>query len=69
MARERYVVPFFFAKLYESLGDRENTIVWLERAYEDRSWDLAYVSVDPFWDDIRSDPRFNDLLRRMHLAH
>jgi serine/threonine protein kinase/Tfp pilus assembly protein PilF len=69
IARQRYVVPFFFAKLYESLGDRQNTFVWLERAYEDRSWDLAYVNVDPFWDDIRSDPRFIDLLRRMHLAH
>jgi eukaryotic-like serine/threonine-protein kinase len=68
MAQKRYVMPFYIAKGYESLGDREETIAWLERAYEDHSWDLVFLNVDPFWDDIRSDPRVANLLRRIHLA-
>ncbi len=68
MAQKRYVMPFYIAKGYESLGDREEAIAWLERAYEDHSWDLVFLNVDPFWDDIRSDPRVANLLRRIHLA-
>ena len=68
MAEKQYVDPFNFATIYEGLGDREQTFAWLKRAYEDRSWGLVFSNVDPFWDDLRSDPRFTDLLRRIHLA-
>jgi TolB-like protein/Tfp pilus assembly protein PilF len=68
IGEKRYVMPFFIAKVYESLGDREQAFAWLERAYEDHSWNLVFLNVDPFWDDMRSDPRFADLIRRMHLA-
>jgi len=39
----------------------------LEKAYEDRSLSLAYLKVSPIWDPLRSDPRFQDLLRRIGL--
>jgi serine/threonine-protein kinase len=68
LAEKSYVQPFFIAKAYESLGDRKETLAWLEFAYEDHSWNLVFLNVDPFWDDLRSDPRVRDLLRRLHLA-
>jgi hypothetical protein len=68
MAEERYVEPAYIARFYQDLGDREQTFAWLERAYEDRSWGLVFLNVDPFWDDLHSDRRFTDLLRRIHLA-
>jgi serine/threonine-protein kinase len=68
LGHNRYVTPFYIAKAYESLGDREQTFAWLERSYEDHSWDLVFLNVDPFFDDLHSDPRFADLVRRIHLA-
>jgi hypothetical protein len=48
------------------LGDKEQALVWLDRAYDARSG-LNFIKVNPTWDSIRSDPRFGDLLRRMGL--
>jgi tetratricopeptide (TPR) repeat protein len=54
------------AQLYASLGDKDAALRWLERAVEQRDvW--LYLKADPAYDNIRSDPRFQSLLRRMHL--
>src|SRR5262249_37745585 len=68
IAEKKYVVPLYFAMVYDGLGDREQTLAWLERAYADHSWGIAFLNVDPSFDGARSDPRFKDLLRRLHLA-
>lgn len=49
------------------LGEREQALRWLQKAYEGRNFYLVFVGVDPLFDDLRSDPRFQDLLRRMKL--
>ena len=51
---------------YLDAGDYDRAIDWLERAYEDRDPNLPYITM-PIWDPLRSDPRFQDLLRRMSL--
>ena len=56
------------AVIYAYLGNRENVLKWLEKAYRERSHMMVDLKVDPAWDDLRSDPRFADLLRRMRLA-
>jgi Tfp pilus assembly protein FimV len=54
------------AELYASLGDKDAALRWLERAVEQRDvW--LYLKADPAYDNIRSDPRFQSLVRRMHL--
>ncbi|MDQ6894262.1 MAG: protein kinase [Acidobacteriota bacterium] len=68
IAEKQYVLPFYFATLFESLGDRESTLAWLERAFDDHSWGMVFLNVDPFFDDLRPDPRFKDLLRRLKLT-
>jgi DNA-binding winged helix-turn-helix (wHTH) protein len=50
------------------LGDKDQAFVWLEKAYQERSNFIAYLKVYPIVDPLRSDPRFDELLRRTGLA-
>jgi hypothetical protein len=52
--------------IYTGLGDKDMAFEWLERAYADRTARLSELP-DPPFDDLRSDPRFQDLLRRVGL--
>ena len=63
----RYVSPYGLAQIYAALGDKEQTFKWLQIAYDDRAVWMSYLAVDPIFDSLRSDPRFEDLLRRVHL--
>ena len=64
-----YVSPYDVATIYAGLGDREQTLVWLGKAYEDRSgWLALWLNVDPKFDALRSDPRFQTLLRGIGFA-
>jgi tetratricopeptide (TPR) repeat protein len=53
------------AWLYDGLGDIDRAMAWLERAYRERSASLYLLRVEWFSDQLRSDPRFQDLLRRL----
>jgi TolB-like protein/DNA-binding winged helix-turn-helix (wHTH) protein/Tfp pilus assembly protein PilF len=67
LSRQSYVSPWCFALIYAGLGDKERVLFWLERSYEGREHDLVFSQVWPFFDSIRSDPRYVDLLRRVGL--
>ncbi len=62
----RYVSPYAMAGLYLDARDPDNAMRWLEVGYENRDTALIWVNVDPAFDTLRSDPRFEDLLRRMN---
>lgn len=66
-SKTRYVSPFDVAQIHVGLGDHEKSLTWLERAYREKSAALGYVNVSPFFDSLRPDPRFQDLLRRLEL--
>ncbi|HMB28515.1 MAG TPA: tetratricopeptide repeat protein, partial [Blastocatellia bacterium] len=55
------------AELYTRLGEKDSALVWLERAYQERDDRLVALKAGPRFDELRSDPRFADLLRRMGL--
>ena len=59
--------PFVIATLYARVGDKDKTIEWLEKAYEERDFRTMLISVTPEFDSLRADPRFIDLVRRMGL--
>ena len=54
------------ARRYLDAGDNDRAIDWLEKAYEERDPNLPYIGL-PFYGPLRSDPRFQDLLRRIGL--
>jgi hypothetical protein len=61
------VPPSYLAIIYAGLDEKDQAFLWLERAYEERS--VPYdLKVNPWWDNLRSDPRFTDLLQRMGLT-
>lgn len=62
-----YVPAVYSAAIYAGLGDRDQAMKWLEKAYGERTEYLIYLKVEPMADPLRSDPRFKDLVRRMGL--
>jgi eukaryotic-like serine/threonine-protein kinase len=68
LQRRRYVSPPALANVYIGLGDKDQVFFWLEKAYQERSNYMAWLKVFPLHDPLRSDPRFDDLLRRIGLA-
>ena len=68
LTKEEYVTPYGMALIFAGLNDKELAIHWLQKAYEDRSHWLVWMNLDPRFDNVRSDPRFADLLRRMHFS-
>jgi tetratricopeptide (TPR) repeat protein len=64
---ERYVSPYHIALVYNGLGEHDEALAWLEQAYAQRSTGIVFLKVEPKWNNLRSDPRFHDLLRRVGL--
>jgi hypothetical protein len=65
----RYAGPAFMALRHTRLGQREIAMQFLERAFESRHHLIASLNVNPLWDELRTDRRFEDLVRRIGLAH
>jgi serine/threonine-protein kinase len=63
-----YVSPAELAILYAGLGDKDEAIAALERAFAAHDSQMQYLKVEPHYDSLRSDPRFTDLMRRVGLA-
>ncbi len=64
-AKTQYVDPCRIALQYATLSEADAAFEWLERAYQERNSTLVYLAA-PELDPIRSDPRFDDLLRRIN---
>jgi len=62
-----YIPSAALVNAYLGLGDNEQTFSWLERAYKEHSPILQYIKVHPFFDPLRGDPRFANLVRRVGL--
>jgi hypothetical protein len=67
LQKQRYVSPGAIALLYICLGEKDRAFEWLEKAYQERANSMAYLGVEPLVDPLRSDRRFQDLLRRIGL--
>jgi TolB-like protein/DNA-binding winged helix-turn-helix (wHTH) protein/Tfp pilus assembly protein PilF len=61
-AKERYVSPYLMAVVESGLRDRTETIKWLETAFNDRSFFMIWVNVEPQFDWLRDDPRFKRII-------
>ena len=65
LSTERYVSPYSVAFAYNGLEERDKTLAWLERGYKERDPKMVFLKVEPKWNNLRSDSRFEDLLRRV----
>lgn len=63
-----YVPAEGVAAIYAGLGDREAAFTWLDRAVETRGVGLIFLAVEPMYESLRSDPRFQQLVRRIGLG-
>jgi predicted Zn-dependent protease len=64
-SQQRYISPCVVALVQIGLGEREQAIASLEQGYNNRDQWMLYLKVDPHMDDLRTDPRFQDLVRRV----
>jgi eukaryotic-like serine/threonine-protein kinase len=64
-AQTEFIDPGLIASDYQFLGDKDRTLEWLEKGYREKSVIVQFIRVDITWDSLRSDSRFQDLLRRM----
>src|SRR5882672_5757309 len=53
------------ARSYLTMGDKDNALKTLEREYENRQYFVTTLKVDPFWDSLRSEPRFISLMKKL----
>jgi len=67
LGTRQFVGTYEIAAIYIALGEKDKAFEELEKAYISRDWGIARLSVDPFVDPLRDDPRFKDLVRRMKL--
>ena len=66
-SRLTYVQPTQIARLYAHAGDKDHALEWLEKAYEERLPAMVHLGVDSDWSSLRSEPRFQHLMRRLNL--
>ncbi len=63
---ERFVPPSHIALIYNGLGETDKTYEWLERAFEQRDPKMAFLKVEPKWNNLRNEPRFVEVMSRMN---
>jgi tetratricopeptide (TPR) repeat protein len=68
LSAQEYVPGTNFALIYAGLGEKDKAFAWLDKGYEQRAFQLQWIKLDARWDNLRSDPRYQDLLRRIHLT-
>jgi TolB-like protein/DNA-binding winged helix-turn-helix (wHTH) protein/Tfp pilus assembly protein PilF len=69
-SKSSYVSPYMIATIYAGLGEKDKAFEMLERAYQERSLDISWhLKADLRIDNLRSDPRFQDLVRRVGYPH
>jgi tetratricopeptide (TPR) repeat protein len=66
LSQQRYVMPYYLAVIYTALNRRDEAFWWLEKAFEERAAWATFTKTDPRLDGLRSDSRFDHLLRRMN---
>jgi TolB-like protein/DNA-binding winged helix-turn-helix (wHTH) protein len=64
-AKSNYVEPVLVAEACARIGDKECTFEWLEKGFEERDDLMINLKVEPVLDSLHSDPRFQDLVRRV----
>jgi hypothetical protein len=65
LREEQWITAYEIAVIYSLLDDTDNALMWLDRAEREHAVGFTFIRVDPHLDNVRSDPRFIELLRRL----
>ena len=65
MAKRQYVSSTAFADIHLGLGEKEKALDWLEKSYQDQESACWYLKVDPIYDSVRNEPRFQALVQKV----
>jgi len=65
MAKRQYVNTTAFASIYLGLGEKEKALDWLDKSYQDQESACWYLTVDPIYDSVRNEPRFQALVQKV----
>jgi len=63
-----YVPAIDIARVYVGLGQKEHALEWLQKAYDEHSDQITYIGVDPSFDPLRKEPRFQLLSQNLSLS-
>jgi tetratricopeptide (TPR) repeat protein len=66
-SKERFIPPYHIALIYHGLDERDEALAWLEQGVDKRDPKMTFLKVEPKWDNLRSDPRFAALMRKVGL--
>jgi TolB-like protein/Flp pilus assembly protein TadD len=69
MSKVRYISPYYFALVYTGVGDKDKAFEWLEKALREREGRMTLIKVDALLNELHTDPRFSDLLKRVGLEN
>jgi hypothetical protein len=67
VSKREPVSPFFFALVYAGLNDKENALKWLEKAVEEKSGSVRYLKMEPRLENLRKEPRYIALMKKIGL--
>jgi len=65
-AKSEYVLPMYFTSLYADLGNIDEAFRWLKKVYQERHFGMFLLRVPSLWEPLHSDPRFDDLIKKMN---
>jgi eukaryotic-like serine/threonine-protein kinase len=68
LSKHGYVSSYDIAQIYARMGEKDLTLTWLEKAYDEHDSGLVSLGVDPLYSSVRSDARFRALLKRLRLS-
>ncbi len=68
LSKQKYISPYPLATVYAALGEKDKVFEYLEKVYDERSYYVVFLNIDSIFDGLRSDARFQDLLRRIRIA-
>jgi eukaryotic-like serine/threonine-protein kinase len=69
ISKHGYVSSYDIAQIYARMGEKEKTLIWLEKAYDEHDSGLVSLGVDPLFNRVRSEARFHSLLKRLGLSN
>ena len=67
LPKQRHVSPYNIAIVYAGLGDKDQAFEWLNKTCDSRSFNMTLIKVEAVLENLRSDPRFKELLKRLEL--